>query len=66
MIALELGTSSRLVAYLRKGEQVVVMGPTGTPTEIPREPERAAARRRARQCGAVLDCEGDARAMATG
>ena len=35
MIALELGTSSRLVAYLRKGEQVVVMGPTGAPTEIP-------------------------------
>jgi hypothetical protein len=35
MIALELGTSSRLVAYLRKGEPVVVMGPTGSPTEIP-------------------------------
>jgi NAD(P)H-flavin reductase/NADPH-dependent glutamate synthase beta subunit-like oxidoreductase len=36
MIALELGTSSRLVSYLRKGEPVVVMGPTGTPTEIPK------------------------------
>ncbi len=36
LIALELGVSSRLVAYLRKGEPVVVMGPTGTPTEIPR------------------------------
>jgi len=36
MIALELGVSSRLVAYLRKGEKVVVMGPTGAPTEIPR------------------------------
>jgi NAD(P)H-flavin reductase/NADPH-dependent glutamate synthase beta subunit-like oxidoreductase len=36
MIALEMGASSRLVAYLRKGEPVVVMGPTGTPTEIPR------------------------------
>jgi NADPH-dependent glutamate synthase beta subunit-like oxidoreductase/NAD(P)H-flavin reductase len=36
MIALELGTSSRLIAYLRKGEPVVVMGPTGAPTEIPR------------------------------
>jgi NAD(P)H-flavin reductase/NADPH-dependent glutamate synthase beta subunit-like oxidoreductase len=36
MIALELGASSRLVAYLRKGEPVVVMGPTGTPTEIPK------------------------------
>jgi NADPH-dependent glutamate synthase beta subunit-like oxidoreductase/NAD(P)H-flavin reductase len=35
LIALELGVSSRLVAYLRKGEPVVVMGPTGTPTEIP-------------------------------
>jgi NADPH-dependent glutamate synthase beta subunit-like oxidoreductase/NAD(P)H-flavin reductase len=35
MIALELGVSSRLVAYLRPGEPVVVMGPTGTPTEIP-------------------------------
>ncbi len=34
MIALELGVSSRLCAYLRPGEQVVVMGPTGTPTEI--------------------------------
>ncbi len=37
MIALEMGASSRLVAYLRKGEPVVVMGPTGTPTEIPRQ-----------------------------
>ena len=36
LIALELGVSSRLVAYLRKGERVVVMGPTGAPTEIPR------------------------------
>ena len=35
MIALELGVSSRLCAYLRKGERVVVMGPTGAPTEIP-------------------------------
>ncbi|MQA31127.1 MAG: pyridine nucleotide-disulfide oxidoreductase [Luteitalea sp.] len=35
LIALELGASSRLVAYLRKGEPVVVMGPTGAPTEIP-------------------------------
>src|SRR5438046_10298327 len=36
LIALELGVSSRLVAYLRKGEPVIVMGPTGAPTEIPR------------------------------
>ena len=35
LIALELGVSSRLVAYLNKGEPVVVMGPTGAPTEIP-------------------------------
>jgi NAD(P)H-flavin reductase len=35
LIALELGVSSRLCAYLNKGEPVVVMGPTGTPTEIP-------------------------------
>ena len=36
MIALEMGVSSRLIAYLKPGEPVVVMGPTGTPTEIPR------------------------------
>jgi NAD(P)H-flavin reductase len=36
LIALELGVSSRLCAYLKPGEQVVVMGPTGTPTEIPK------------------------------
>jgi NAD(P)H-flavin reductase len=35
LIALELGVSSRLIAYLRKGEPVIVMGPTGAPTEIP-------------------------------
>ena len=35
LIALEMGVSSRLCAYLKPGEQVVVMGPTGTPTEIP-------------------------------
>ena len=35
LIALELGVSSRLVAFLQKGEPVVVMGPTGAPTEIP-------------------------------
>jgi hypothetical protein len=36
LIALEMGVSSRLCAYLQPGEPVVVMGPTGTPTEIPR------------------------------
>ena len=35
MIALEMGVSSRLISYLKPGEPVVVMGPTGTPTEIP-------------------------------
>ena len=35
LIALELGHSSRLCAALREGEPVVVMGPTGCPTEIP-------------------------------
>jgi NADPH-dependent glutamate synthase beta subunit-like oxidoreductase/NAD(P)H-flavin reductase len=37
LITLEMGVSSRLCAYLRPGEPVVVMGPTGTPTEIPRD-----------------------------
>jgi NAD(P)H-flavin reductase/NADPH-dependent glutamate synthase beta subunit-like oxidoreductase len=36
LIILEMGGSSRLCAMLRPGEPVVVMGPTGTPTEIPR------------------------------
>ena len=36
MIALELGTSTRLFAALTPGERVVVMGPTGTQTELPR------------------------------
>ncbi|MGB0678372.1 MAG: FAD-dependent oxidoreductase [Polyangiales bacterium] len=35
MIALEMGTSSRMCAALKKGEPVLVMGPTGAPTEIP-------------------------------
>ena len=35
MIVLEMGSSSRLCAALKPGEPVVVMGPTGTPTEIP-------------------------------
>ncbi len=33
-IVLEMGGSSRLCAALVPGEQVVLMGPTGTPTEI--------------------------------
>ena len=34
LIALEMGVSSRLCAALKPGEPVVVMGPTGSPTEI--------------------------------
>ena len=34
MIALEMGGSSDLCAMLEPGEPVIVMGPTGTPTEI--------------------------------
>lgn len=34
MIALELGVSSRLCAFLKKGEEVITMGPTGSPSEI--------------------------------
>jgi len=35
-IVLEMGSSSRLCAALRPGEPVVLMGPTGAPTEIPK------------------------------
>jgi len=35
-IVLEMGASSRMCALLRKGEPVVLMGPTGEPTAIPR------------------------------
>ncbi|HYM33888.1 MAG TPA: hypothetical protein VET48_00760, partial [Steroidobacteraceae bacterium] len=35
LIVLEMGSSSRQCAMLKPGEPVVVMGPTGTPTEIP-------------------------------
>lgn len=33
-IVLEMGASSRLCAALRPGERIVLMGPTGAPTEI--------------------------------
>jgi NADPH-dependent glutamate synthase beta subunit-like oxidoreductase/NAD(P)H-flavin reductase len=36
LIILEMGGSSRQCANLKPGEQVVVMGPTGAPTEIPK------------------------------
>jgi NADPH-dependent glutamate synthase beta subunit-like oxidoreductase/NAD(P)H-flavin reductase len=35
LIVLEMGGSSRLCALLEPGEEVVLMGPTGQPTEIP-------------------------------
>ncbi|MGR9106699.1 MAG: pyridine nucleotide-disulfide oxidoreductase, partial [Gammaproteobacteria bacterium] len=35
LIALEMGSSSRICAYWRPGDPVVVMGVTGAPTEIP-------------------------------
>jgi len=35
MIVLEMGASSRLCAMLRPGDPVVVMGPTGTPSDVP-------------------------------
>jgi len=36
VIALEMGGSADLLAYLQRGEPVILMGPTGTPTHIPR------------------------------
>ncbi len=36
LIVLEMGASSRLCATLKPGQKVVVMGPTGSPTEIPK------------------------------
>jgi len=35
LIVLEMGVSSRLCATLQPGEPVILMGPTGAPTEIP-------------------------------
>ncbi|HYG91738.1 MAG TPA: FAD-dependent oxidoreductase [Azospirillum sp.] len=35
MIVLEMGGSSDLCALLKPGDPVIVMGPTGTPTEVP-------------------------------
>jgi NADPH-dependent glutamate synthase beta subunit-like oxidoreductase/NAD(P)H-flavin reductase len=35
LIVLEMGGSSRLCSMLEPGEEIVLMGPTGTPTEIP-------------------------------
>jgi NADPH-dependent glutamate synthase beta subunit-like oxidoreductase/NAD(P)H-flavin reductase len=38
-IVLEMGSSSRLCAALKPGEPVIMMGPTGAPTEIPQTGE---------------------------
>lgn len=35
MIVLEVGASSRMISMLKPGQRVVVMGPTGAPTEVP-------------------------------
>ncbi|OAI39996.1 hypothetical protein AYO40_00880 [Planctomycetaceae bacterium SCGC AG-212-D15] len=35
LIVLEMGGSSRMCSLLEPGEKIVLMGPTGTPTEIP-------------------------------
>ncbi|MDQ3283034.1 MAG: FAD-dependent oxidoreductase [Acidobacteriota bacterium] len=37
VIVLEMGGSSRLCAMLKPGEPVVLMGPTGAPTDIPKD-----------------------------
>ena len=36
LIVLEMGGSSDFCKYLRRGEYISMMGPTGTPTEIPK------------------------------
>ncbi len=35
LIVLEFGSSSRMCSMLKPGQRVVVMGPTGSPTEVP-------------------------------
>ncbi len=37
LIVLEMGASSKLCALLSAGEPVIVMGPTGAPSEIPKD-----------------------------
>ena len=60
-IVLEMGGSSDLCAMFKPGEPVILMGPTGTPTETPSQRNRAAGRRRARQRRAVLHRPGTPR-----
>ncbi len=61
VIALEMGGSADLLAYLQPGEPVILMGPTGTPTEIPARRKRRARRWGPWQRGALLDRPGDPR-----
>ena len=53
-IVLEMGGSSDLCALLKPGEPVILMGPTGTPTEMPSKETVLARRWWAGQCGAFL------------
>ncbi|MDC0857081.1 FAD-dependent oxidoreductase [Rickettsiales bacterium] len=36
LIALEMGGSSNLLKHLNENDEIILMGPTGTPTEIPK------------------------------
>ena len=65
VIVLEMGGSSDLCALLQPGEPVVLMGPTGTPTEIHAK-HRRVGRRRPGQRGAVLHRRGAARGRIEG
>ena len=66
VIVLEMGGSSDLCALLKPGEPVVLMGPTGTPTEIPANDHRALVGGGLGQCGAVLHRRGAARGRLAG
>ena len=66
LIVMEMGGSSDLCALLKAGDPVILMGPTGSPTEIPEDETVLSRRRRARQRGAVLDRAGAAGSAATG
>src|SRR3546814_10203591 len=36
IVVFETGASSRICTYLKPGDPIVLMGPTGSPTQIPR------------------------------
>ena len=61
VIALEMGGSSDLCAMLKPGEQVILMGPTGTPTEIHPNTTVALVGGGSGQRGAVLHRRGHTR-----